>query len=54
MEPGTKGCSSNAHCCGSLDGNQCVESRCVYEDETYPGDAPGGRDVSSISLPMEA
>jgi len=43
MAPGGKGCSKDEHCCGVLGGNKCDESRCVYEDGSYPGDAPGGR-----------
>jgi len=43
MPLGTKGCSSDSHCCGSKDGNKCEESRCVDVNGEYPGDAPGGR-----------
>jgi hypothetical protein len=47
---GGKGCSYTYHCCGSLtDGNYCdlVESRCVYEDGTFPDDASGTISVSA-------
>lgn len=38
---GLKGCSFDYHCCTGY----CEESRCVYSDGEYPGDAPGGRKV---------
>jgi len=44
MEVGSKGCSYVYHCCGEDEGNYCEESRCVFENGTYPGDSEGTRD----------
>ena len=49
MEVGTSGCSFDYHCCGEDIGNHCLDSRCVWANDTYPGDSSGTRDVSDKS-----
>jgi len=44
MEVGSQGCSFDYHCCDEDEGNFCLESRCVWENGTYPDDSSGTRD----------